>query len=165
VGLTLPPGDYSGAFAVADAAGASLAEASLPIHVSDRAKPLAVSSMVLAPTPQRAAGGAFDIGALGLVPRADQVFSRSESLWYAGEVANPSDPKTVAVEVLLRSGAKALGATRIALEPQPVAAGRYVFAREMPLAGFEPGDYSLYVTVRDAGGASQVRRADFRIVP
>jgi GWxTD domain-containing protein len=162
--FALPAGDYNGAFAITDDAGQTIASASLPLHVSDPAK-FAASSVVLSATPESATGAGFDIGRLGLVPRADQTFSRSESLWYAGEVVNPTDPKTVAIEVRLRSGAKMLGASQIALEPEASGSRRYFFARELPLAGFEPGDYSMYVVIRDASGAQEVRRADFRIIP
>ena len=53
----------------------------------------------------------------------------------------------------------------IKLEPESIAPNRYLYAQEMPLASLEPGDYSLYVTVRDAAGAMEVHRADFRVVP
>lgn len=164
VQFAIPPGDYTGAFAIADGNGETMSSASMPLHVADATK-FATSSIVLSATPQRAGGGAFDVGALGIVPRADQTFSRSESLWYAGEVVNPTDAKAVTIEVMLRSGAKTLGAAKIALEPEATRAGRHFFAREMPLATFEPGDYTLYLIVRDPSGAQEIRRADFRIIP
>jgi GWxTD domain-containing protein len=162
--LTLPAGDYTGAFAVADN-GQIVTDAMLSFHVADGASAFAASSILLSATPERAAGGMFDIGKLGVVPRADQTFSKTESLWYSGEVVNPTDPQKVTIDVRLRSGAKALGASQVALESESVGPHRYFYVREMPLAAFEPGDYTLYVTVRDPSGATDVRRADFRIVP
>lgn len=164
VQFTLPAGDYTGAFAIGDAAGETIVSASMPLHVADAAK-FAASSVILSATPERTSGSAFDIGKLGIVPRADLTFSRSESLWYAGEVVNPTDPKTVTIDIRLRSGAKVLGGAQIALEPEATRPGRYFYARELPLATFEPGDYMMYVVIRDASGAQDVRRADFRIVP
>ncbi len=164
VKLPLPPGDYTGAVAVADK-GQVVTDAALPFHVADGASAFAASSILLSATPERAAGGMFDIGKLGVVPRADQTFSKTESLWYSGEVVNPTDPQKVTIDVRLRSGTKALGASQVALESESSGPHRYFYVREMPLAGFEPGDYSLYVTVRDPSGATDVRRADFRIVP
>ena len=162
--FALPAGDYNGAFALADATGDVVAQASMPLHVADATKAFAASSILLSTTPERPSGGPFDIAKLGIVPRADQTFSRSESLWYAGEVANPSDPRAVTIDVQLRSGTKIVGTSRIALENEPVGPRRYFFARELPLASFEPGDYTMYVTIRDAG-AAEVRRADFRLLP
>ena len=164
VKLTLPAGDYTGTFAVAQPTGEVITGATVPVHVSD-AKSFAASSILLSATPEKAVGGMFDIGKLGIVPRADQTFSRAESLWYAGEVLNPTDPKTVVVDVRLRSGVKAIGATQVSLESGSAGPHRYFYVREMPLASFEPGDYTLYVTVRDASGATEVRRADFRLTP
>jgi len=164
VQLPLAAGDYNATFAVVDASGETIASAALPLHVPDAAN-FGASSILLSSTPQAATGGSYDIGKIGITPRADLTFSRSESLWYSGEVANPSDPKTVAIEVRMRSGAKVIGADHVALEAEPSGPHRYFFAREIPLASFEPGDYTLYFVIRDASGGSEIRRADFRIVP
>jgi hypothetical protein len=45
------------------------------------------------------------------------------------------------------------------------APGSWIGGFEMPLQSVEPGDYSLYLTLVDAGGRQQVRRADFRVLP
>jgi hypothetical protein len=161
--LVLLPGDFIAALAVADRDGSVIATADIPLHVANAAASLPTSSLLVSSAPVRATRGIFTFGNASLLPRADATFSRGESLWFFGQVT-AADPKSVSIEARVRSGAKSIGNTAVALDTTPLAPHRFLFGRELPLATFEPGDYTLYVIVRDTG-ASSVQRADFRVVP
>jgi len=84
-------------------------------------------------------------------------------MWYFFEVMNPRNEKP-AFEIRLRQGTAWVGAPRTVETPlSRVAENRYLGALEMPLATLAPGDYSLYVTLKDGSGEA-VRRADFRVL-
>jgi GWxTD domain-containing protein len=166
--LDLPPGNYSAALAVTDEKDRPLASATLPLRIPALEKDLAVSSLLLSAgvsPPEKAGEGTFVFGTVEVLPRADAEFSRSESLWYFVQLANVEDAEKITQEIQLRRGAQT-----VASQPpspaklQELAPGRYAFGYEIPLTGLAPGNYMLYVTVRDAGGRSAVRRADFRVV-
>jgi GWxTD domain-containing protein len=161
--LALPPGDFNAALAVADHDGSVIAAAQIPLHVANDAAPLPTSSLLVSSAPVRATRGLFTFDNVSLLPRADATFARGESLWFFGEI-HAADPKRVSIEARVRSGSKSIGNTAVTLDATPVAPHRFLFGRELPLATFEPGDYTLYVIVRDGGG-SAVQRADFRVIP
>ena len=166
--LKLSPGSYSAALALTDAAGGILAAAELPVQVPSLGKDFAVSSLLItrAPAPaSKTSESLFTFSGAFLPPRADASFSRSESLWYFFEVANPSDPARVMIEPRLRHGTEPFaGLPAFPAKLSPAGSGRYLSGIEMPLTSLEPGNYVLYVNVRDGDREPSVlRRADFRV--
>ena len=147
-----------------------LASAVLPLNVPGLEKGFAVSSLLLTRGP--AAGGSgtdslFTFGGTALPPRADAAFMVSESLWYFIEVANPSDPLKVTLEPRLRRGAEPVASLpAFAAKLQALGGGRSIVGVELPLATLPPGDYVLYLTVRDGSSEDRpqvLRRADFQV--
>jgi GWxTD domain-containing protein len=179
--LPLPAGAYTVAMTIADPAGVPLVSSSVPLRVPalertekvEKEKPFAVSSMILTAGPAPAPGGAaaektFAFGGATLPPRADAVFKTAQSLWYFVLVANPSDTGKVFLEPRLRrNGEPAGGLPPFAPRLAPIGGGRYLTGVEIPLATLPPGDYVLYLTIRDGGtsAAAELRRAEFRLVP
>jgi len=162
--LDLGAGRYTVSFAVQGKRTRTAASAT--IRVPDLAGSPAVSSLILSAGAGKAGAeeaGPFGFGPSRIPPRADGEFARTESLWYFVEVAGPADPAAVTLETRLRRGADQVGASG----PFPaglveVSSGRYLCGFEMPLSSLAPGDYVLYVTVRD-GSQTALRRGDFRI--
>ena len=96
-------------------------------------------------------------------PRADAQFSGSEALWYFLQFRGALPEGTVLEPRLMKKG-KGIVTAWEPFAPDLVTAGPnlQVAGYEVPLQSFEPGAYTLYVTVR-AGEQSWVRRADFEI--
>lgn len=168
--LPLAPGFYSASVALTEEGGKVLAAAVIPVQVPPVEKEFAVSSLIVTRGPAPAGPGTepmFTFGVASLPPRADAAFGPSESLWYFAEIANPSDASQVLLEPRLRRGAEPVAALPpFAAKLQPMATGRYLVGIELPLATLGPGDYVLYLTVRDGEGANRpavLRRADFQI--
>ncbi len=170
--LVLPPGSYDAVFAVTEGEGSrAVASAAARITVPDLASGLSVSSLVLsrgqAARDEADASAPFGVGAAVIPPGADATFSASENLWFFLEVANPPDPAKVTLETRLRRGADTVSQRR----PFPAkldffAPGRSFCGFGMPLKGMAPGDYRLYVMVRDGVSPPDkyvLRSADFRI--
>jgi GWxTD domain-containing protein len=169
--VDLPPGSYSASVAVTDAAGGVLRVAELPVQVPAMEKDFAVSSLLITRGPATASKGSeqlFTFSGSFLPPRADAAFSRSESLWYFMEVANPSNPSAITLEPQLRRGTEVFAALPpFPVKLAPIGNRRFLAGVELPLSSIEPGDYVLYVRVRDGesdSAASVLRRADFRVV-
>ncbi|MGH9367985.1 MAG: GWxTD domain-containing protein [Thermoanaerobaculia bacterium] len=171
--LQLPPGTYEAAFAVTEGSAArSVASASVRLSVSDLDSGFAVSSLLLTRGPAGRVPGEvspFAIGRALLPPRADATFSRSESLWFFLELANSRQPEGVTLEMRLRRGTEPIaGRPPFPAQPERLAEGRYLSGFELPLGGLTPGDYRLYVLVRDGGAPAAeyvLRSADFRLRP
>jgi len=166
----LPPGEYQASFAVEGANGRVLASAATNLHLPEAEERFAVSSLLLAAGPgpvEPGADGLFALGKAQVPPRADARFCRSESLWYFLEIARPADPSKVSYELRLRRGADVVASNAWAsAELAETAPGRHVLGFELRLKDLSPGDYTLYVTVRDgetAGAPHVVRRGDFRL--
>jgi len=168
--LALPPGSYSASVALTGEDEKLLAAASLPLQVPALDSGFAVSSLLLTRGPATGSGGGEEFTFAGTVlpPRADGLFTPSESVWYFVEVANPTDESKVLLEPRLRRGGQPMaGLPPFAAKLQPIGAKRYIAGVEIPLATLDAGDYVLYVTVRDGEGEERphaVRRADFQIV-
>jgi GWxTD domain-containing protein len=166
--LDLPPGNYSASLAITDEKDRPLASTTLPLRIPALDKDLAVSSLVLSAgvAPVDTSGeGSFVFGTVEVLPRADAEFSRSESLWYFVQLANVDDAEKVTQALQLRRGVQVIGGQPASpAKLQQLAPGRYAFGYEIPLTGLAPGNYMLYVTVRDGAGHSTVRRADFRVI-
>ena len=168
--LSLPPGSYSVYVAISgEGNGEPLVAGALPLQVPALEKDFAVSSLIITrgPAASASANGLFSFAGTSLPPRADAAFTRSESLWYFVEVANPSDPAKVMIEPRLRRGGEALaGLPPFPAKLQSIGPGRYLAGVELPLATLSPGDYVIYLTVQDGEGQDRprvLRRADFQI--
>jgi len=143
----------------------------LPVQVPSLEENLGVSSLLITRGPGQggpAADAMFSFGGTSLPPRADSRFAQSESLWYFIEVANPADAAKVTLEPRLRRGGEPLaGLPPFPAVLQPIGSKRYLAGVELPLSSLVPGDYVLYLTVRDGDSQdppSVLRRADFQIV-
>jgi GWxTD domain-containing protein len=171
--ITLPPGVYDGAFALTEeGAAAPVASASTRLTVPDlgSGSGLAISQPLVtrAPAPKDpATTSPFAIGSNIMPPRADAVFSTAESVWVVLELANVEDPSKVTFEIRLRRGNQVVsGKPPFPARPQPFAPGRAISGFELPLASLVPGDYRLYVMVRDGSKPPdeyELRSAEFRV--
>lgn len=167
--LSLPAGSYSAAVAVTGEGGKPLAVAALPLQVPSLEKDFAVSSLIITrgPAASASANELFSFAGTSLPPRADAAFTRSESLWYFVEVANPSDPAKVLLEPRLRRGGEPVGGLPpLPAKLQSLGPGRYLSGVELPLATLSPGDYVIYLAVQDGEGLDRprvLRRGDFQI--
>jgi GWxTD domain-containing protein len=166
--LDLPPGNYSASLAVTDEKDRPLASTTLPLKIPALETELAVSSLLLSAgigPVDKEREGTFVFGTVEVLPRADAEFSRSESLWYFVQLANVDDAEKITQEIQLRRGAETIASQPASpAKLQELAPGRYAFGYEIPLTGLAPGNYMLYLTVRDGAGHSTLRRADFRVV-
>jgi hypothetical protein len=167
--LSLPAGSYSASVAMTGEGDRPVAAAALTLQVPALEKDFAVSSLIITrgPAASASANELFSFAGTSLPPRADAAFSRSESLWYFVEVANPSDPGKVFLEPRLRRGGEPLaGLPPFPARLQSIAPGRYLAGVEMPLTTLSPGEYVMYLTVQDGEGQGRprvLRRADFQI--
>ena len=168
--LPLPPGSFSAAIALTDPDGKPLGAGTLPIQVPAM-ESFAVSSLIITRGPAQSSASAstfFQFGGTLLPPRADAAFAPSESLWYFVEVANPTDPAKVFLEPRLRRGGEPLASLPpFAAILQPIGSRRHLAGVELPLASLGPGDYILYLGVRDGEAEDRprvLRRADFQVV-
>ena len=170
--LDLPPGAYDGFFAVTEGAGSNpIASAAAKLAVPDLSSGFSVSPLLLTrgPAARTAENGdsPFALGQGVLPPRADATFAPTESLWFYVECANPPDPAKPTLELRLRKGNENVR-SQAAFPAQfaPVGPNRYIAGFEIPLAKVAPGDYRLYVLVRDGVSPPDqyaLRSADFRV--
>jgi GWxTD domain-containing protein len=169
--LDLPPGTYDASVALTEAGGKPIASAGAKISVPDLSSGFAVSPLLLthaaAALASQNEGSPFAIGQGVLPPRADAIFATSESLWFYVETANPPDPAKVTLELRLRQGNAAVR-TQAPFPAQFTTVGpnRYIAGFEISLAKIAPGDYRLYVLVRDGVAPPDqyvLRSADFRV--
>jgi GWxTD domain-containing protein len=169
--LDLPTGIYDAAFAVLeDGAAQPVASASCQLAVPDLAEGFAVSPLLVTRGPAAAAAGSASPSTLGgtvVPPRSDATFAASESLWAMIELANAPDPSKVTIETRLRKGAEVVESKApFPAGAQAIADGRALAGFEVPLEDLDPGDYRLYVLVRDGVGPADryvLRSADFRV--
>jgi GWxTD domain-containing protein len=170
--VPLAPGSYSVALALSGSSGDPLASSTVPLRVPDVEKKFGVSSVLVTAGPAPAPPGGdstFTFGRAVLPPRADAVFRASGgSLWYFVLVANPSDAGNVFLEPRLRRDGQPVGSLPpLNAKLEPMGKGRYMTGLELPLETLPPGDYVLYLSVRDSasGSSPELRRAEFRLVP
>jgi len=170
--LSLPPGTYDGAFAVTEGGGTKVvASAATKLTIPNLDAGFSISPLLLS----RGQGSLnpgdealpFAVGHSVLPPGADAVFTASETLWFFLEMANPPDPAKVTLEVRLRRGAETVRSHAATPAKLDVFSGNRSFCGfGLPLKGLSPGDYRLYVLVRDGvlpPDKYVLRSADFRI--
>jgi GWxTD domain-containing protein len=172
--LVLPPGSYDMAFGVTEGGGTrTVASAAASITVPDLSAGFAVSSLLLSrgqgTRDQADPSAPFGVGAALLPPGADATFSQEENLWFFLEVANAPDPAKVTLETRLRRGSGTISQRApFPAKLDSFAPGRSFCGFGMPLKGLSPGDYRLYVMVRDGVSPADkyvLRSADFRLKP
>lgn len=161
--VPLPPGTYEATFALHAGANA-IASGLQRVVVPAMGSGLDVSSLVLTNDLMSTEPPAIVLGGAPVRPRADGVFGTNESLWYAFQVASATDPGNVGVQLVLRRTGGKSSTHALSTGLTQTAPGSWIGGFEMPLQTLEPGDYSLYLTLSDAAGHKQVRRADFKIV-
>jgi GWxTD domain-containing protein len=165
VRLALPaPGSYSAQFALLDGSQ-PVATGSVPRLNVDPAS-FQISNIVLTGGVSGVSNpaGAFAFTDVEIMPRADNTFRFNESLWFFVQVANPASPEQLVAEVRLRRGNEPYGQpNRVPAQAGKIGEGLYLVGQEIPLLRFQPGDYSLYVTIFD-GTNKQVSRADFTVL-
>ena len=162
--LDLPPGSYEGSFAlVDDRTNEPLYVTAAPLRVSDPATAFDVSSLVISGQPAHGKSAPFSFGDLAVTPRADLLFARKESLWYFATIRSADGSAGITVELQLRHAGKTVARSAFRPHLGEIAAGVFLLGQELPLAQFEPGDYSLYLLLHSPKSATEVRRADFRI--
>ena len=163
--LGLPPGSYDASFAVIDdVTGETVLSTATPLRVSDPSAGFGLSSIILGGPPTQGENAIFTFGKSALHPRADRRFRNTESLYFFATVRSAAGIDSVNAEIQLRHDGKTIATNTFRPEVDQIAAGTYLLGRAFPLTGFEPGSYTLYLTVRSDGQESQVRRADFEII-
>lgn len=176
VPMQLEPGDYLVHLGVLDETSARSGSRVTSLQVASFVPDtLSMSSVVLHAGAERSdqpggvPGRAFQFGAVELAPRSHVPFARTESLgvfFYVYGAAN--DPATgkprVTARYLFHRGDREMAQT----QPRLLASsdGQAVGSDEIPLGGFEPGDYRLTVLVKDEiAGKALERRSSFRVAP
>jgi hypothetical protein len=161
--LDLPPGTYEGAFAlVDDRTKQPLLSVAAPLRVLDAKAKFDVSSLLLAGEPLRGKSE-FTFGEISVRPRADLLYRRGESMWYFAVIRSEAGSNGITVDIQLRRDGKPIAARTFTPRMDAIAPEFFLLGEELPLQQFSSGDYSLYVVVHGAGGATEVRRADFRV--
>lgn len=180
--LTIPAGSYTGTFGLAKE-GKPIAVVSKPMTLQGRdASAPAVSNLMLsnnvfALTEAQQATDPFAFGGLKVVPKGDGAFLKSDELWYLFEVQNPgidastSKPK-MSMKIAIKGKAadgtevdRSAPASLAELRELNGVANHYVLGQSLPLTSFQPGDYTITVTVKDiALGKTYDFTEPFRVV-
>jgi len=180
--LTIPAGSYTGTFGLAKD-GKPIAVVSKPMKLEGRDKSAsAISSMVLSNNvyvlakPQLPTDP-FSFGGIKVVPKGDASFRKADDLWYFFELQNPAmdaatgQPK-MSTKLTIKGKAKdgtevnrTAPAAITDVQALKGVEGHYILAQSLPLASFQPGDYTIVVKVNDmAMGKSYEFEEAFRIV-
>ncbi|HVR43433.1 MAG TPA: GWxTD domain-containing protein [Thermoanaerobaculia bacterium] len=154
------PGRWSGTFS----AGGESQRVSLEVPSPDS---LGVSSLLLSGGPQSVAASdpILELGGQHVPIRADATFSPEESVWYFLQIHSPEAPRVSIEPRLMRKGSGVIAAGS-PFEPElsDVGSDLRAFGYEISLDGMEPGEYTLYLTLRANELDPVVRRADFRVL-
>lgn len=166
--IALPPGEYVGEFGLFSPDGKNLlAAAKESFAVEPFTEAFGVSPLILATNVVRidtssSAPGPFLFGSqkpFQAQPKGDRLFSPTDSLWYFLTLENPlvaadADGAVGRPRVLLKISVSKEGKPAFApfsnvAELEPLGPGLYAAGSEIPLAGFQPGRYTLSVSARD----------------
>ncbi|MEO8217109.1 MAG: GWxTD domain-containing protein [Acidobacteriota bacterium] len=164
--LPLQPGKYVGVFGLAsDGKPLTMSRAELNLDPLTGTDPsmsrLILSNNLFALAEAQKPDDPYAFGGIKVVPKGDLTFHSSDELWYFFELRNPGvdesgNPKVqVKVDV---QGTTAKGKkVKMSAPMSPANAellkgvpGHYAVGSSIPLGGFEPGDYSMKLTVKDS---------------
>jgi hypothetical protein len=158
----LKPGRYRLTIVAADRVGGNKTTFEMPLEVPQLMDDtLSASSLILADTIEnvdtRSIGtGLFVIGGAKVRPKMDSTFKRSEKLgiyvqFYNFEVdeltRKPSG--VVELEVSKKGSAEKIVSQSEDVSKQPGGASQMIIQKRLPLAGFDPGEYTVTVKVTD----------------
>ncbi|HKR65117.1 MAG TPA: GWxTD domain-containing protein [Thermoanaerobaculia bacterium] len=180
--LQLLPGSYRASFGIAKD-GKPVAVTTVPITVAglDKDAP-GVSSLILTNniyplSEAQQPTDPFAFGGLQVVPKSDSAFRKTEDLTYFFELRNPGvDPATSQPKVMLKmsvtgttadgKNVKMSGAPQDApLQELKGVPGHFAVGAALPLAKFNPGNYTLSIKVTDVAlNKTYDLSSNFRIV-
>jgi GWxTD domain-containing protein len=180
--LTIPAGNYTGTFGLAkDGKPIAVVSKAMALQGRDASAPavsnLMLSNNVFALNEAQRPTDPFAFGGLKIVPKGDGAFKQSDELWYLFEVQNPgvdtatSKPK-MSMKIAIKGKAKdgteverSAPASLAELRELKGVANHYVLGQSLPLTSFQPGDYTITVTVKDLALAKSYEFTEpFRIV-
>jgi GWxTD domain-containing protein len=180
--LALPPAQYKGTIGLAQG-GRPIDLVSTEIAVAgvEREEPgisgLILSNHVFAMESAQDPMEPFAFGGLKVVPKSDAAFRVTDDLWYFVELRNPgidaanNEPKvTVKLALTGKTGSGKPVTMTAPAEVTPAqevkgVPGHWGVGQSIPLASFEPGDYTLAVKITDlVGQRSWSLQSSFRIV-
>jgi GWxTD domain-containing protein len=164
--LALAPGQYKAAFGVAaDGQALALTPANLTVQGLNHADP-AISQLILStnavPLPQaQKKTDPYAFGGLKVVPKGDGVFATADELYYFMELRNPGVADTGTPNVMVKldiTGKTASGKTEqmnfpisgVDLVPLKGVPNHFALVQAVPLADFEPGQYTIKLKVIDS---------------
>jgi hypothetical protein len=158
----LKPGRYRLTIVAADRVGGNKTTFEMPLEVPQLMEDtLSASSLILADTIEnvdtRTIGtGMFVIGGAKVRPKMDSTFKRSEKLgiyvqFYNFEVDELTRKPNgvVELEVSKKGSAEKIVAQSEDVSKQPGGASQMIIQKRLPLAGFDPGEYTVTVKVTD----------------
>jgi GWxTD domain-containing protein len=181
--LSLPAGKYTATFGFAEA-GKPVSMVSTDMNLAgsiDPATPrisqLLLSNNIYPLQTAQLPNDPFAFGGVKVVPKADRAFRQADELWYFFEMLNPgrNDQGLPKVQIKLDLEGKEAGSGRPVKASQPPreaevnelrgVPGHYGVGSAIPLANFEPGDYTLKVKVIDTAASKTYNLSqDFKIV-
>lgn len=165
--IVLPSGKYNGVFGLAvDGKPVTMTSTPMVLTSIDKAatgvSKLFLSNNVFALTTAQMATDPFAFGGIKVVPKGDRIFSKSDELWYFIEARNPGLENGTAkmtmkldIEGTAKSGKKVKKSSPVADAPAQElkgVAGHWGVGSAIPLATFEPGEYTLKLTLIDTIG-------------
>jgi GWxTD domain-containing protein len=165
--LVLPSGKYKATFGLA-ADGKPLTMNSMPMELSSIDKSVAgtskliLSNNVFPLTAAQLPTDPFAFGGIKVVPKGDRTFTKADELWYFLEVRNagvengqPNMTLKLDIEGTTKGGKKIKRGSPLGPAPAQElkgVTGHWGIGSAIPLTSFEPGDYTLKLTVNDTIG-------------
>ena len=162
--LNLEPGTYTGTFGIAiDDKPVTMAKTTLDLKPIPSGAPsisrLILSNNIYALTEAQLPTDPYAFGGIKVVPKGDRMFSQADELWYFFELRNPGlgedgQPKVQAgIEVSGEIDGKKkrfrLPLTEVQAQELKGVPGHYAVGSAIPLAGFDPGTYTMEMKVID----------------
>lgn len=162
--LVLPSGKYKATFGLA-ADGKPVTMSSMPMELSSIDKSVAgtskliLSNNVFPLTSAQLPTDPFAFGGIKVVPKGDRTFTKADELWYFLEVRNPGVENgqtnmtlKLDIEGTTKAGKKIKRGSPLGPAPAQElkgVTGHWGIGSAIPLTSFEPGDYTLKLTVND----------------
>jgi len=165
--VVLPSGKYTGIFGLAvDGKPVTMTSAPMVLTSIDKTSTgvskLFLSNNVFPLTAAQMATDPFAFGGIKVVPKGDRTFTRSDELWYFIEARNPGIENGTArmtmkldIEGTIKGGKKVKKSSPVSDAPAQElkgVAGHWGVGSAIPLTTFEPGEYTLKLTLTDTIG-------------